>query len=343
LASVDAMLLPAAKSDHDNYVKFKPLAQSGRSITFFGDNRNASMNIPSTPSRSWNSSFSYSEVLYRKHFVEDSYGLSPIPALFPRSRSNSTFSIAEKNSAAEEKNEVVVVVDTFSTGAYLVHRLVQQGYKVVRLLSADLSSDLLDMVLEGLNLRYEASIIYDNSNDDNDDANKGHITASIAITYNKREAYFSKPHLIERRTNRRGLHQPSSIQRQSSCIWCCRIDHSTGERHTRHGRKTTWVCSTCDVPLCKRPRFNGQSCFVLFHQSETLFDPCLAEAQGVQVTVRSHGNRRALPGRKAEPMVAGSSNSDDDDDESSYEPPVTRQRMCSTITVPVRSTRRTCL
>jgi len=60
-------------------------------------------------------------------------------------------------------------------------------------------------------------------NDDNDDANKGHITASIAITYNKREAYFSKPHLIERRMNQRVLHQPSSVQRQSSCIWCCLI------------------------------------------------------------------------------------------------------------------------
>ena len=184
----------------------------------------------------------------------------------------------------------------------------------------------------------------DERTDREEDRNHSRQRESVAISYNKREAFFAKPHLIAKRMNRRLTHLPSSARRQSSCVWCCRRDHSTpSQSHCRHGRKTTWVCSICDVPQCKVPRFNGQSCFVLFHQSETLFDPCLAEAQGVQVTVRSHGNRRALPGRKAEPMVAGSSNSDDDDDESSYEPPVTRQRMCSTITVPVRSTRRTCL
>ena len=200
-------------------------------------------------------------------------------------------------------------------------------------------------------------------NDDNNDANKGHITASIAITYNKREAYFSKPHLIERRTNRRVLHQPSSVQRQSSCIWCCRIDHSTGERHTRHGRKTTWVCSTCDVPLCKRPRFNGQSCFLLFHEAETLFDPCGAEAQSLVVSVRSNGNRRAPPSRRTPDLSAGSAeegpmvppsasrndnddddympgiSSGDDDDESSPKRPASRRRTCSTITIPERRTR----
>ncbi|KAI2503223.1 hypothetical protein MHU86_11246 [Fragilaria crotonensis] len=200
-------------------------------------------------------------------------------------------------------------------------------------------------------------------NDDNDDAaNKGPTTASIAITYNKREAYFSKPHLIERRTNRRVLHQPSSVQRQSSCIWCCRIDHSTGERHTRHGRKTTWVCSTCDVPLCKRPRFNGQSCFLLFHEAETLFDPCGAEAQSLEVSVRSNGNRRAPPSRRTPELSAGSAegpmvppsasrndnddddympgiSSGDDDDESSPKRPASRRRTCSTITIPERRTR----
>ena len=103
------------------------------------------------------------------------------------------------------------------------------------------------------------------------------------------------------------------------------------------------------MPLCKVARFNGQSISVLFHQAETLFDPCLAEMQGVQVTVRSHGNRRAIPshsvaaasagcrdaGRKDGLMVAENSNSNIEDDKSSYEHPVTREGTCSKITIPV--------
>jgi hypothetical protein len=190
----------------------------------------------------------------------------------------------------------------------------------------------------------------------------GRSTPSVAITYNKQEAYFSKPQLIERRMNRRLLHQPFSAQTQSSCVWCCRIDHLTGERHTRHGRKTTWMCSTCDVPLCKRPRFNGRSCFLLFHEAETLFDPCCAEAQSIQVSVCSHGNRRAPPSRRTDlsagtvegPIVPPSASwndiddddyisgnsSGDDDDESSLERPASRRRTSSTITIPERRTRR---
>jgi hypothetical protein len=194
-----------------------------------------------------------------------------------------------------------------------------------------------------------------------DDVERGHSCPSVAITYNKREAYFSKPHLIEWRMNQRVLHQPSSAQRQSSCVWCCRIDHSTGERHTRHGRKRAWMCSTCDVPLCKRPRFNGRSCFPLFHEAKTLFDPCCAKAQSIQVSVRSHGNRRAPPSRRTD-LSAGAveglivppsasrndiddddyipgNSSGDDDDKSSPERPASCCWTCSTITIPERRTR----
>ncbi len=67
----------------------------------------------------------------------------------------------------------------------------------------------------------------------------GHRTSSVDITYNKREACFSKPHLIERRMNLRVRHQPSSAQTQSRCVWRCCIDHATGEIHNQQGRKTT--------------------------------------------------------------------------------------------------------
>lgn len=116
---------------------------------------------------------------------------------------------------------------------------------------------------------------------------------SVVIYYNKGETYFSKPHLIARRMNGRIVPLPSSVQiqtsciwccqrerevhlpllaqRQTSCIWCCQRDHlDPGQKHSRHGQKTTWVRSTCDIPLCKVPRYNRQSCFHLFLQSETL-------------------------------------------------------------------------
>ena len=107
------------------------------------------------------------------------------------------------------------------------------------------------------------------------------------ITYNKREAFFDKLQLIKRRMNRRVLHKRISMQKQMSCIWCCRVDHSTATVHYRHGRKTTVACSICGVPLCVRPRYNGQSCFDMFHTAETLFDPCSNEARCMEVTVRA--------------------------------------------------------
>jgi len=238
-----------------------------------------------------------------------------------------------------------------------------------------------------LNIEVVPPSMYESCSDDDDGQmmrrteDRGDNAASsggVNISYNKREAYFSKLPLIERRKNRRANHQPISVNRQSSCVWCCRIDHSTGQKHTRHGMKTTWKCSVCEVPLCKRPRYNGQSCFLLFHEAETLFDPCCAEAQSMQLSVRAHGkNRQPPPPRRANnvsavsaedvivppsvsavtaggTMVQPSASWNDDDDEdfipensssdddckSSPEHPPSRRRNIGTITVPERRTRR---
>ena len=166
-----------------------------------------------------------------------------------------------------------------------------------------------------LNIEVVPPSMYEScSNDDNgqmmrrteDGGDNAASSGGVNISYNKREAYFSKLSLIERRKNRRANHQPISVNRQSSCVWCCRIDHSTGQKHTRHGMKTTWKCSVCEVPLCKRPRYNGQSCFLLFHEAETLFDPCCAEAQSMQLSVRAHSkNRQPPPPRPANNVSAG--------------------------------------
>ena len=65
------------------------------------------------------------------------------------------------------------------------------------------------------------------------------------ITYNKREAFFNKLPLIERRINQRAQLKRISMQKQMSCTWCCRVDHSTETVQYRHGRKTTMACSIC--------------------------------------------------------------------------------------------------
>ena len=110
------------------------------------------------------------------------------------------------------------------------------------------------------------------------------------------QTFFNKPQLIERRMNQRAHHKRVSMQKQMSCIWSCRVDHSTEMFHYQHGRrKTTMVCSICGVPLCVQPRYNGESCFNMFHTAETLvFDPCSNEARCMEVTVRA-GTRGRIP------------------------------------------------
>ena len=78
----------------------------------------------------------------------------------------------------------------------------------------------------------------------------------------KRSAYFSNRHLIVKRRNQRLSHVPWTRGKQVSCIWCCRCDeyHINGTKHSRHERKTSWVCVTCcQVPLCKVTRYDGKS------------------------------------------------------------------------------------
>ena len=184
------------------------------------------------------------------------------------------------------------------------------------------------MLAEDLSVEVVAPMIYSTSSSDEDDEtmmagmsdndevkrqriqNKN-SPGTISIVYNKRDAYFSVPELIAKRMNRRIPHLPCSQRTQSSCVWCCRMDHYTSEQqHSRHGRKTTWQCAICDVSLCKVKRYHNQSCFVLFHVSYDLFDPCCLQAQQAMVATRLHRNRHALlPRRRA---VGGDGRADSD-------------------------------
>jgi hypothetical protein len=56
---------------------------------------------------------------------------------------------------------------------------------------------------------------------DEDDRQQTHQDSVVSIFYNKREAYFSKPHLIARRMNGRVVRLPLSVPKKNKCIWCC--------------------------------------------------------------------------------------------------------------------------
>ena len=150
-----------------------------------------------------------------------------------------------------------------------------------------------------LNIEVVPPSMYASSSSDDDRVTSGDDgdDSLVCITYNKREAFFDKLPLIERRMNRRAHHKRVSMQKQMSCIWCCRVDHSAATKHYRHGRKTTITCSICGVPLCVRPRYNGESCFDMFHTAEKLFDPCCDEARCLEVTVRAGARGRIPPSR----------------------------------------------
>lgn len=155
---------------------------------------------------------------------------------------------------------------------------------------------------------------------------------AVQVAYNKCKSYFQKPDLISKRKNKHLGHQPKPSSSQLSCIWCCRCTqfHEQGILHSRHGRKTKWKCSTCDVALCKVKRYGDKSCFELFHESDTLFNPC--SNNHTDVHVRKHANRPPVPkrGRKL-----------DSDTESISEDVQTKRRKTSRIiTVPPRRSRR---
>lgn len=159
------------------------------------------------------------------------------------------------------------------------------------MLTRDISLEVLDMESnsdsEGNNLAVPSAM--------------NNLTAGGAITiaYNKRDSFFSRPDLIAKRRNGRLNHDPVSTQSQACCIWCCRKTkmHSDGTPHSRHGLKTTWKCAVCNVPLCKVPRFDGKSCFTLFHESDELFNPCCITG-GAAISLRPHSNRPAPPVRQ---------------------------------------------
>jgi hypothetical protein len=83
--------------------------------------------------------------------------------------------------------------------------------------------------------------------------------------------------------------------KQILCVWCCSMKHhevqgDMKKTHSRQGFKTTCKCNTCNVPHCAKPRYDGKSCFYLFHTSHVLKEPCSA-GQTALHCVQAHSNQ----------------------------------------------------
>jgi len=91
------------------------------------------------------------DVLFRRHFGQADGQFKPLH------RGMRSTSYMSTNTVREE---AVIVVDTFSTGAMLSDILYKRGFKVVRVLSGDLG-DLEKMVPAGVTLTFEATFVYD--------------------------------------------------------------------------------------------------------------------------------------------------------------------------------------
>ena len=127
------------------------------------------------------------------------------------------------------------------------------------------------------------------SNDEFDRNNEGTALKSdgISVAYNKREMYFSNREMIARQMDKSLPHVVCKVEssKATSCVWCCRKKHDgnnmTGKKHSRHGRTTKFHCPVCMVSLCRVRRFDGRSCFELFHSSTSLIDYCRTEMDDV--------------------------------------------------------------
>ncbi len=64
-----------------------------------------------------------------------------------------------------DTDKVVIVVDTFSTGAYLAYLLYKQGYKIICVLSGDLGG-LLELIPKGLQFSYMATFQLDTTREE---------------------------------------------------------------------------------------------------------------------------------------------------------------------------------
>jgi hypothetical protein len=99
-------------------------------------------------------SFALEDVMFRKHFGNETENRFPIPTIHEIPIDPIT-----DQEVAPLRDEAVVIVDTFSTGLYLAYLCHLKGYRIVSLTSGDIKS-LAGMIPEGLNFTFSEIISY---------------------------------------------------------------------------------------------------------------------------------------------------------------------------------------
>jgi hypothetical protein len=125
--------------------------------------------------------------------------------------------------------------------------------------------------------------------ENNDDSSVKVVPATKRRRHNVRDSFFEDEEKVSLRKSRDIEHLPVRISEeqktQHTCLWCCQRNHGPGHpTHTRFGYKTTMCCFGCGkIPLCVVKRYNGKSCFELWHSSNELFNPCANNVHSPEV------------------------------------------------------------
>ena len=95
------------------------------------------------------------DILYRKYFMTTDPNARAIVPVYSNAMTFTPQEVEVSN--MEHQDKIVIVVDTFSTGAILAYQLYLQGYRVVCVLSGDVKG-LMGMIPDGLSMSFTATL-----------------------------------------------------------------------------------------------------------------------------------------------------------------------------------------
>ena len=164
------------KSNHmSSFEEEGGFSRLAKKFSFKGDDVNEA-NFK--PLKKFGSFAEHKEVSEFARFRSESIGSLSVEST-PESDSPSAMNKFSKPSTSTGP-EAVIIVDVFSTGAYLSHVLYNAGYSVVCVLSGDLKH-LLEMVSKGLSYKFIATHVLDETDEDPLSCLLSRIKASVSM------------------------------------------------------------------------------------------------------------------------------------------------------------------
>ncbi|KAI2505554.1 hypothetical protein MHU86_8890 [Fragilaria crotonensis] len=109
------------------------------------------------------------------------------------------------------------------------------------------------LLANDLTVEVASELNYTASSSEDEEAMPNDEEASVqeVILYNKQEAFFSGQNLFQKTKSKTCTCSVFCWKAIQLCLVLSSGPFTRFSKHSRHGRKTTWLCSTCDVPLCK--------------------------------------------------------------------------------------------